>query len=119
MIVSLTLIVMALSLSLGSQHLGLHRIVSSLLNEQSSDSFTLNTLRLPRMLLAALVGAALGGSGLVLQSMIRNPLASPDIIGITSGASAAAVGFLAFFSRYSVWFGCPSSPLSAHLLQAL
>lgn len=97
MIVSLTLIVMALSLSLGSQHLGLHRIVSSLLNEQSSDYFTLNTLRLPRMLLAALVGAALGGSGLVLQSMIRNPLASPDIIGITSGASAAAVGFLAFF----------------------
>ncbi|MGO1297129.1 MAG: FecCD family ABC transporter permease [Vibrio sp.] len=97
LIVSLTLIVMGVSVSLGSQHLSIHRIASSLFNEQSRDYFTLNTLRLPRMLLAALVGGALGGSGLVLQSMIRNPLASPDIIGITSGASAAAVGFLAFF----------------------
>ncbi|EGH49731.1 hypothetical protein PSYPI_47993, partial [Pseudomonas syringae pv. pisi str. 1704B] len=39
--------------------------------------------------MAALVGAALAVSGLILQSIIRNPLASPDLLGITSGASAA------------------------------
>nr|WP_253940653.1 iron ABC transporter permease [Dickeya dadantii] len=53
---------------------------------------------MPRVVLAALVGGALAVSGLILQAMIRNPLASPDILGITSGASAAAVFYLSFLS---------------------
>ncbi|ANY10170.1 iron ABC transporter [Pseudonocardia sp. HH130630-07] len=48
-------------------------------------------LRLPRALTAALVGAALGLAGALFQRMLRNRLASPDIIGISAGASAAAV----------------------------
>jgi len=48
-------------------------------------------LRLPRALAAVLAGACFGVSGAVLQSLLRNPLASPDIIGISAGASAAAV----------------------------
>jgi iron complex transport system permease protein len=60
--------------------------------------FIVEQLRLPRLLLAALVGSALAVSGLILQSIIRNPLASPDLLGITSGASAAAVLYLSFFS---------------------
>ena len=47
-------------------------------------------LRLPRAVLAALAGAAFGLGGATFQTMLRNPLASPDIIGISSGASAAA-----------------------------
>ncbi|MYX19029.1 iron chelate uptake ABC transporter family permease subunit, partial [Streptomyces sp. SID8380] len=47
--------------------------------------------RLPRALLALLVGAAFGMAGGVFQTVLRNPLASPDVIGISSGASAAAV----------------------------
>lgn len=46
------------------------------------------------MLLSLLVGAALGMSGALLQGIIRNPLASPDVIGITGGAAVAAVGFV-------------------------
>jgi len=57
-------------------------------------AFVVETLRLPRALLALFVGVALGISGLILQSIIRNPLASPDIIGITSGASFGAVLFI-------------------------
>jgi iron complex transport system permease protein len=53
--------------------------------------FIIRTLRLPRALAAVLVGAAFGMSGSIFQLMARNPLASPDIIGITSGASASAV----------------------------
>lgn len=53
-------------------------------------SFTVGTLRLPRASLAVLCGLAFGMAGLTFQTMLRNPLASPDIIGITSGASAAA-----------------------------
>lgn len=54
-------------------------------------SFTVGELRLPRTVLAVLAGAAFGIAGVTFQTMLRNPLASPDIIGITEGASAAAV----------------------------
>lgn len=54
-------------------------------------SFTVGTLRVPRALTGALAGIAFGAAGSTFQTMLRNPLASPDVIGITSGASAAAV----------------------------
>lgn len=53
-------------------------------------SFTVGRLRLPRAVLAALAGICFGLGGVTFQTMLRNPLASPDIIGISSGASAAA-----------------------------
>ncbi|RAT50488.1 iron ABC transporter permease, partial [Lonsdalea populi] len=68
--------------------------------------------RLPRSLLAMLVGGALALSGLLLQAMIRNPLASPDILGITSGASAATVCYLSF---PTVALGAGYLPLAAIL----
>ncbi len=54
-------------------------------------SFAVGTLRLPRALTGALAGIAFGIAGSTFQTMLRNPLASPDVIGITSGASAAAI----------------------------
>ncbi len=54
-------------------------------------SFTVGELRLPRATLGLLAGFAFGVAGVTFQTMLRNPLASPDIIGISSGASAAAV----------------------------
>lgn len=54
-------------------------------------SFTVGQLRLPRAVLAVLVGICFGVAGVTFQTMLRNPLASPDVIGISSGASAAAV----------------------------
>lgn len=53
-------------------------------------SFTVGRLRLPRAVLAVLAGACFGLGGVTFQTMLRNPLASPDIIGISSGAGAAA-----------------------------
>lgn len=54
-------------------------------------SFTVGTLRIPRAITGALAGIAFGIAGTTFQTMLRNPLASPDVIGITSGASAAAM----------------------------
>ncbi len=54
-------------------------------------SFIVNTLRLPRMLVAALVGLALGVSGAIMQGLTRNPLADPGILGISAGAGVVAV----------------------------
>lgn len=53
-------------------------------------TFTVGRLRLPRAVLAVLVGLCFGLGGVTFQTMLRNPLASPDIIGISAGASAAA-----------------------------
>ena len=53
-------------------------------------SFTVGRLRLPRAVLAVVAGICFGLGGITFQTMLRNPLASPDIIGISSGASAAA-----------------------------
>lgn len=54
-------------------------------------SFAVGTIRLPRALTGILAGIAFGIAGSTFQTMLRNPLASPDVIGITSGASAAAI----------------------------
>ncbi|MCW3471720.1 iron chelate uptake ABC transporter family permease subunit [Rhodococcus pyridinivorans] len=53
-------------------------------------TFTVGRLRLPRAVLAVVAGVCFGLGGITFQTMLRNPLASPDIIGISSGASAAA-----------------------------
>ncbi len=51
-------------------------------------------LRMPRLMIALLAGASLAVSGAILQAVIRNPLAAPDVVGITGGASAASVLFI-------------------------
>jgi iron complex transport system permease protein len=61
---------------------------------ESADRFIVLELRLPRSLTAVLVGLAFGMSGAILQSVARNPLASPDILGISWGAAAAAVAVI-------------------------
>lgn len=57
----------------------------------ATERFIVVELRLPRVIAAVLVGAAFGLAGAVFQSVLRNPLASPDVVGVTQGASAAAV----------------------------
>lgn len=61
-------------------------------------------IRLPRVLVGALVGAALGISGAIMQGLFRNPLVEPGYIGVSSGAAVAAVLVLYFgLTRYSIW----------------
>jgi iron complex transport system permease protein len=98
---SLTLFIMGLSV--GSTMISPLTIVKHLLGVGNGENtFVIETLRLPRVILSLLVGMALGVSGLILQGIIRNPLASPDIIGITGGASVAAVIFITYFSEMSI-----------------
>ena len=84
--------IFCVSLSVGDFDIPLPDVVATLFGggDQAS-SFIINELRLPRALTAVLAGAAFGLSGAIFQTLVRNPLASPDIIGITQGASAAAV----------------------------
>lgn len=63
------------------------------------ERLVVQSFRLPRIIVALMVGISLAVAGGLLQGMIRNPLASPDILGITGGASVAVVGFLAYFTN--------------------
>ena len=84
--------VFTLSLMIGQTFYGLDEVVRVIAGETvPGASFTVGELRLPRSVLAILAGFSFGIAGVTFQTMLRNPLASPDIIGITSGASAAAV----------------------------
>ncbi|WP_035984427.1 FecCD family ABC transporter permease [Leptolyngbya sp. KIOST-1] len=60
-------------------------------------AFVVNTLRLPRALVALVVGMGLAVAGTILQGLTRNPLAAPEIIGINSGASLVAVAMIVLF----------------------
>lgn len=79
-------------LMLGAADLSADAMVRGLLGIGSrSENLIVQTLRLPRIEAALLAGAAFGLAGAVFQSVLRNPLASPDILGISSGASLGAV----------------------------
>jgi iron complex transport system permease protein len=94
-IVVLAVVVFAIfcvSLSLGDFKIPVIDVVKTLFGGgDRATEFIVNRLRLPRALTGLLVGTALGLSGAIFQSIARNPLASPDIIGVTYGASAFAV----------------------------
>lgn len=82
----------AWALTLGSFQLSVAEVFAALTGAGSSDAdFIVMTLRLPRVLAALLVGAALAMSGAIFQGLVRNPLVSPDIIGINAGAAVGAV----------------------------
>jgi iron complex transport system permease protein len=76
----------------GDYPIGPAGVVRALLGQgDQATEFVVETLRLPRALTALLAGAALGAAGAIFQSISRNPLGSPDIIGFTAGSAAAAV----------------------------
>lgn len=80
------------SLMLGRTFYGPAEVLGVILGQDvEGASFTVGVLRLPRASAAVLVGLCFGLAGATFQTMLRNPLASPDIIGISSGASAAGV----------------------------
>ena len=112
------LLVGAVSLGMGAYYISVQRVVVLVLAKISSfapvdadqlQSDVLFVIRMPRVLLGLLVGAALGISGAAIQGVFRNPLAEPGLIGISSGASLFAVMIIALetwvFSSLATWMG--------------
>jgi iron complex transport system permease protein len=89
---ALVLAVFWITLSVGQSFTPPMDVIRVLLGEDVPGiSFAVGQLRLPRAVMSILAGMCFGLGGVAFQIMLRNPLASPDIIGITSGAGAAAV----------------------------
>jgi len=82
---------MVASLGIGDLRLGPARIWAGLWHHDELAATILWQIRLPRLLVAMLVGAALSASGLVMQAYFRNSLASPSLLGVSSGGAAGAV----------------------------
>lgn len=115
------------SLSVGLVTLTPHQVFTALFQPQTaplSEVAVIWTIRLPRIVVAAIVGAALAAVGVVMQAILRNPLAEPGITGVSSGAAVGAIAGITLGIGSSHAWGLPltaflGAALVALLLQSL
>lgn len=93
-----------LAISLGAANIPLDEVWRLLFHpEGSNNALIVHTLRLPRAIVAALVGACLGVAGAMMQGITRNPLSEPGIMGVNAGAVLAILVALVFFPDLPSW----------------
>lgn len=101
-------VLMIINILIGLQEVTIKDIYQAIIKtDKSKLDLIITTIRLPRAILGALVGGAFGMAGLIMQGITRNPLASPQVLGVNAGAALAVVVSIAFF---------PSIPKEAHFL---
>jgi iron complex transport system permease protein len=97
------LICLVYSVTLGAADIPLNKILASFIAfDGSYEHLVIQTVRLPRVIIAILVGSALAVSGALMQGLTRNPLADPGILGIESGAALAVVATIFIFGSSSL-----------------
>ena len=113
-------VMLIVSLAIGSVFISPAELWSVIGGTSSSDIFRtiLWNIRLPRTVLIALVGAALGGSGAAYQGLFRNPLADPYLIGVASGAGLGAIMAMSIRWPYTT-LGLLAVPLAAFFTSLL
>lgn len=100
-LLALCVLAFMFSVRFGQLRLGLPEIVSALWRHDGGlDYQILWHIRLPRVLLGALVGASFAVSGVILQGVLRNPLASPGIIGVSAGGGLAGIVVMVLLPRH-------------------
>ncbi|MFD9323680.1 FecCD family ABC transporter permease [Streptomyces sp. NPDC060053] len=121
---ALLLAAAALSLAVGTRQIPLHQVWSGLFAPTGTENDAIvRDLRLPRTLTGVAVGAALGLGGGLMQTLTRNPLADPGLLGVNAGAAAAVVTAISVlgitsFTGY-LWFALAGAALAATAVQAL
>lgn len=125
LILVLTIVLLAVGVAammLGSLHIPASDVITSVFGHGTTQQeFVVRTLRLPRVLVAIMVGAALATSGAIFQGLVRNPLVSPDIIGIDAGANLFVTFWLVFGYAYrfvpvAAFAGAVSTAIMVYLL---
>lgn len=98
LIISLLLLILfVVSVNSGSVKVGYGQLLKGLFIEYDNDVAIIYDLRFPRIIIAMLAGGALAVSGVLFQAVLKNPLADPGIIGISSGASLVSAVIIAYF----------------------
>jgi len=131
-VLALTALSVIHSVNIGSEALdqdAIWQVIVSRLQGVSSGNKAVETivwdLRLPRALLAVVVGAGLGIAGCAMQTLVRNPLADPYLLGVSSGASVGATAVITFgiLSGFGLWstsigalFGALGAALAVYLV---
>ncbi|MFE0809323.1 FecCD family ABC transporter permease [Streptomyces sp. NPDC058848] len=114
---------MTASLAFGSRDVAWADVWSALGGAEDTLAEAAVAKRIPRTLLAVVVGAALGLSGAVMQGVTRNPLADPGILGVNMGASLAVVAAIAYFGLSSasgyIWVAMAGAALTAGFVYAV
>jgi iron complex transport system permease protein len=119
---------MALHIAFGGTPLPYPDVLRALFGDASSPRtyLAVTEFRAPRMVAAVLVGACLAAAGAITQTVARNPLASPDLLGVTAGASLGAVAVLviaggghAGLSGIAATVGMPAAALTAGILSGV
>lgn len=106
------ILLVSLDLSFGDFPIPVRDVLATLFGGgQPGQRFIIMELRLPQTLVAVLVGAALGLSGALTQTFARNPLASPDILGVNQGAAVGAVAVIVLSGATGWGAGLVSGPL--------
>lgn len=122
-VVAVLAALMAASVAVGSRDVSWSDIVAALGGSRDDLSQAAVSKRIPRTVLAVLVGAALGLSGAVMQGVTRNPLADPGILGVNMGASLAVVIGIAWFGLFSatsfVWTAIIGATVTAVFVYAV
>lgn len=118
------IIAICASIIFGITNIPLHTVIESYTNfNGSNEHLIIQTTRVPRALIAAAVGASLAVAGAVMQAVTRNPLASPSIFGVNSGAAffivVASSLFHASGSRELTWIAFAGSALSTGIVYLL
>ena len=113
------------SLAVGSKSIPLGTVIEAFTSYDSAvtDHLIVRDLRLPRTILAVLVGAALGVAGALMQGVTRNPLADPGLLGVNAGAAFAVVLAIWAFDTTEVlglvWFAFVGAAITSVLVYAL
>lgn len=113
-----------MSLALGSRSIGFFDVWAHVFSPDGSyDSDVIHDQRIPRTVVALSVGAALALAGALMQSLTRNPLADPGILGVSAGASVAVVAFVALTGltglHHYLWAGLVGAAVATVVVQVL
>ncbi|MGL4524163.1 MAG: FecCD family ABC transporter permease [Spirochaetia bacterium] len=95
------------SLMIGSVEMGFTDVMRAIFSPGASNAFIVRQLRLPRIITAILCGGILSVSGCIVQAVIKNPLASPDILGMSTGGTLGAFSYLFFFAAVLPYYFLP------------
>ncbi len=122
--VAVLVLVALLSLVVGAKSIPMHTVWDALFAyDGSDDQLIVRELRVPRMVLGALVGSAMALAGALMQALTRNPLADPGLLGVNAGAALAIVASISYLGATTlteyVWFGLAGAAVTTFVVYVL
>jgi iron complex transport system permease protein len=115
-LLALLVVLFAFSLMVGPAKLSLDRVIDALFSGEGIAGIIVRDIRLPRTVLAILIGATFGLSGAALQGLLRNPLAEPALFGAPQAAAAGAALVIAFGLAGATSFAVPLAGIAGTML---